>query len=111
MKAKFKKDDRVYITTPSAKDQMATVTDLMQDEDNTWYYLVRVLFEDWVVEESRLKPCHVPQYSLECPYYTQTWDTIDELLDDIISGGMDPNYEITRDGKSTGETAFSLIQI
>jgi hypothetical protein len=26
-----------------------------------------------------------------------------------MSSGMDPNYEITKDGKSIGETAWDLI--
>jgi hypothetical protein len=32
------------------------------------------------------------------------------LLDDVVSSGMDPNYEITRNGKGTGERAIDLIQ-
>jgi hypothetical protein len=38
-----------------------------------------------------------------------TFDSIDELIDYVVSSGMDPNYEITRNGKSTGETAIDLI--
>ena len=48
-------------------------------------------------------------YSLNCDYYTREFSTIDELIDDVISSGMDPNYEITRDGVSTGELAIDLI--
>lgn len=48
-------------------------------------------------------------YSLDCKYYTKKFNTITELLDDIITSGMDPNYEITRNGKSTGEQAIDLI--
>jgi hypothetical protein len=49
-------------------------------------------------------------YSLDCEYYTKTFPTLDELIDDVISSGMDPNYEITKNGKKTGELAIELIQ-
>ena len=49
-------------------------------------------------------------YSLDCSYYTKTFLSIGELIEDVISSGMDPNYEITRDGKKTGELAIDLIQ-
>ena len=32
-------------------------------------------------------------YSLDCRYYDKKFITLDELLDDIASSGMDPNYE------------------
>ena len=49
-------------------------------------------------------------YSLNCDYYTKSFPTLDELLADIISSGMDPNYEITKNGRPIGETAIELIQ-
>jgi len=49
-------------------------------------------------------------YSLDCVYYTKTFSTLDQLIDDVISSGMDPNYEITKDGKGTGEQAIEYIQ-
>lgn len=49
-------------------------------------------------------------YSLDCKYYTKKFNTISELLEDIIQSGMDPNYEITRNGKGTGENAIEIIQ-
>ena len=49
-------------------------------------------------------------YSLNCNYYKKKFNTIDELIDDVVSSGMDPNYEITRDGKGTGEYVIDLIQ-
>jgi len=48
-------------------------------------------------------------YSLDCKNYTENFDSIDELIDDIISSGMDPNYEITRDGEPIGETAWDFM--
>jgi hypothetical protein len=49
-------------------------------------------------------------YSLKCSYYTKQFNTLDELLDDIMTSGMDPNYEITHNGKGTGEQAIDLLQ-
>lgn len=49
-------------------------------------------------------------YSLNCNYYEKEFPTIDALLNDIILSGMDPNYEITRDGNNIGELAIDLIQ-
>lgn len=50
-------------------------------------------------------------YSLKCDYYKREFETIDELLEDILSSGMDPNYEITKNGVATGEKAIDLMQI
>jgi hypothetical protein len=49
-------------------------------------------------------------YGLRCNYYTRQFPTVDELIDDIMASGMDPNYEITYNGKGTGEKASDLIQ-
>ena len=48
-------------------------------------------------------------YSLKCSYYQKEFNTIDELIDDVVSSGMDPNYEITKNGKSIGEMVIDLI--
>jgi hypothetical protein len=49
-------------------------------------------------------------YSLKCVYYIKTFSSLDQLIDDVVTSGMDPNYEITKDGKGTGELAISFIQ-
>lgn len=49
-------------------------------------------------------------YSLKCSYYKKQFATVDELINDVITSGMDPNYEITYKGKGTGEMAIDLIQ-
>jgi len=49
-------------------------------------------------------------YSLDCSYYTAEFETLDELIEAATINGMDPNYEITRDGKGTGEYVIDLIQ-
>lgn len=49
-------------------------------------------------------------YSLKCDYYNEEFNTIDELIDNVIMNGMDPNYEITFNGKGTSEYVSELIQ-
>ena len=49
-------------------------------------------------------------YTLDCIYYTREFSTVDELIQDIISSGMDPNYGILFNGTPTGESAIDLIQ-
>jgi len=49
-------------------------------------------------------------YGLDCNYYQKLFSTIDELIADVIQSGMDPNYEILRNGEPTGEMAIDLIQ-
>ena len=48
-------------------------------------------------------------YSLDCSYYTKSFTTLNELIDNVTISGMDPNYEITRDGKGIGENAIDYI--
>jgi hypothetical protein len=49
-------------------------------------------------------------YTLKCNYYKKQFNTMQELLDDIISSGMDPNYWVYKNGKSIGSKAIDLIQ-
>lgn len=48
-------------------------------------------------------------YSLDCSYYKAQFKTISELIFHVTMSGMDPNYEITKDGKPTGEMLIDLI--
>ena len=48
-------------------------------------------------------------YSLDCSYYTTEFETLEELIEAVMIGGMDPSYEITRDGEYTGSTVMDLI--
>ena len=50
-------------------------------------------------------------YSLNCSYYKNEFKTIDDLINHVIMSGMDPNYEITKNGKGTGEMLIDLIQM
>ena len=50
-------------------------------------------------------------YSLDCNYYTKEFNSIDQLIQDVMVSGMDPNYEITRDGKGIGESAWDLMEV
>jgi hypothetical protein len=48
-------------------------------------------------------------YSLNCGYFVEEFNTLNELLYYVVEVGMDPNYEITRNGKPTGEYLNDLI--
>jgi hypothetical protein len=48
-------------------------------------------------------------YSLKCKYYKKEFNTLDELIDDIMYSGMDPNYEITFNGKGIEEKAIEFL--
>ena len=48
-------------------------------------------------------------YSLDCSYYSKTFDSVNDLVNDVIQSGMDPNYEITKNGKGIGEQAIELM--
>ncbi len=48
-------------------------------------------------------------YSLDCDYYKKEFSTLDELLDDIILSGMDPNYLITYNGATFNYQAIELM--
>ena len=49
-------------------------------------------------------------YSLKCDYYEKEFEYLHELVDDTLLSGMDPNYEVTFNGKGTGETLWDLIK-
>lgn len=48
-------------------------------------------------------------YSLDCSYYSKKFNTLEELINDVMTSGMDPNYEVTKDGKGIGENAIDFI--
>jgi hypothetical protein len=49
-------------------------------------------------------------YTIDSHYYVKEFPNIDELIDDVLLSGMDPNYEIIYNGKHTGEFLIDLIQ-
>jgi hypothetical protein len=49
-------------------------------------------------------------YSLNCSYYDKEFDTLTELIWDVLDSGMDPSYEITLDGKGTGELLWDIME-
>ena len=48
-------------------------------------------------------------YSLKCSYYDKKFNSINELVEDVMRSGMDPSYEITKNGKGIGEEAVDVI--
>ena len=51
------------------------------------------------------------KYSLDCFYYKSEFDTIEELIDNVMINGMDPSYEITLNGEGTGEDASDYLSL
>jgi hypothetical protein len=49
-------------------------------------------------------------YSLKCDYYQKEFNYLHELVDDVLMSGMDPNYEVTKNGEGIGETLWDLIK-
>ena len=49
------------------------------------------------------------EYSLNCSYYKKSFKSVNELIADVMFSGMDPSYEITKNGVGTGEAASDLI--
>jgi hypothetical protein len=49
-------------------------------------------------------------YSLKSNYYSREFNSINELVDDVIMSGMDPNCEITKNGVGIGESVMEYIQ-
>lgn len=50
------------------------------------------------------------EWSLDCSYFTESFQTLDALLRAVLERGTDPNHEILRNGQPTGETAWDLIE-
>lgn len=49
-------------------------------------------------------------YSLDCNYFDAEFNTLNDLVSHCINVGMDPHYEITRNGNPTGEFLIDFIQ-
>jgi hypothetical protein len=41
-------------------------------------------------------------YKLDCSYYTKEFKHLDELVNDCIQSGMDPNYDVLFNGVNCG---------
>ena len=48
-------------------------------------------------------------YSLKCPFYNKEFQTLHELVIDVMKSKIDPNYEITKDGIGIGENIIDYI--
>ena len=60
----------------------------------------------------RHKPAvQTDSYSLDSSYYTKSFGSISALIEDVQSSGMDPNTEVLKNGKLTGEKLFDLMEI
>ena len=48
-------------------------------------------------------------YSLDCSYFDKVFNSLDNLVEYCQISGMDPNYEITKDGKKIGENLIDYL--
>ena len=73
-----------------------------------------------IIEECLRESLHEREYfwkqhytsvenGLNCDYFGAYFISLDELIEYVVLVGMDPNYEITRNGKPTGEYLNELI--
>ena len=48
-------------------------------------------------------------YSLDCSYFDKEYNSINELVNDVIVSEMDSSYEITYNGVGIGEECWDFI--
>ena len=48
-------------------------------------------------------------YSLNCNYFFEEFESIDDLVEHCTVNGMDPNYEITKNGNGIGEELIDFM--
>ena len=48
-------------------------------------------------------------YSLSCIYYNKEFPTLEGLIKGVMEDGMDPNYEVVKNGEGIGESLCDFI--
>ena len=48
-------------------------------------------------------------YNLNCSYFKEEFESINDLVEHCTVNGMDPNYEITENGDGIGEELIDYI--
>ena len=48
-------------------------------------------------------------YTIDCKNYNKSFDTVNELVDDVIISGICPFHDIVKNGRITGEKIQDLI--
>ena len=48
-------------------------------------------------------------YSLNCNYFFEEFESINDLVEHCTVHGMDPNYEITKNGNGIGEELIDFM--
>ena len=48
-------------------------------------------------------------YSLDCSYFKEEFESINDLVEHCTVNGMDPNYEITENGDGIGEELIDYM--
>jgi len=42
-------------------------------------------------------------FTLDCNYYNKAFNSFEDLINDVVESGMDPNVEIVYNGEPSGE--------
>lgn len=50
-------------------------------------------------------------YSLNCSYYLKSFNTLEELIQDVVQSGMDPNHQVMMDGKNMNMDLIDLMEV
>ena len=64
--------------------------------------------KQYIESFSEIEEVELP-YSIDCEYYKNKFETLDDLVNEIQNSGMDPNYEIMKNGIGQGETVWDHI--
>ena len=48
-------------------------------------------------------------FTLDCNYYNKAFNSFEDLINDVVESGMDPNVEIVYNGKPSGEFPIDYI--
>jgi len=56
----------------------------------------------WILKQKTM-------FTLDCNYYNKAFNSFEELINDVVESGMDPNVEIVYDGSPSGEFPIDYI--
>jgi hypothetical protein len=48
-------------------------------------------------------------FTLDCNYYNKAFNSFEDLINDVVESGMDPNVEIVYNGEASGEFPIDYI--
>jgi hypothetical protein len=88
----WKESDNVIAVDGGFKTQCTQYTITFTEDELRKYYLQEYGRDD-----------DATIYSLKCDYYHKEFPTLEALVADFYGSGMDPSYEVTKNGRGIGE--------